>query len=249
MQHAANPATAFCFIAFALSLLALVVLLRLASSAQGMAEVGGRALAQTGLAAVLVWFVARRRNPARSCFRFGATWFATVVTFGLIASVALVRAAEPLPFHVRFAPGWSAEILGGLSSAAQDEAAGVRQRAQWKGLDGIAVIELSCAWLTADEHADAGAQLAKISGGLSDGYSKFGLAVQTSASRTLAKGDRTWAAVDVHASDGNGPRLAQTVAVTSSTRCFVTATLSGTPQAFAAQAGEFEAVLDRLRVD
>ncbi|MEO7755311.1 MAG: hypothetical protein ABIS07_01940, partial [Dokdonella sp.] len=139
--------------------------------------------------------------------------------------------------------------LSGLSSAPQDQAAGVRNRAQWKGLDGIAVIELSCAWLGADEHADAGAQLTKIAEGLSDGYSKLGLAVQMGASRTLRTGARKWRTVDLLASDGNGPRLVQTVAVASSTRCFMSATLSGTPQAFAAQAIEFQSVLDRLQVD
>ncbi|MEO7325327.1 MAG: DUF4946 domain-containing protein [Dokdonella sp.] len=180
-----------------------------------------------------------------------ACWVVAVALslFGLIATVGYVGAADPLPFQARFAPGWSVEVLGGLSSAAQDQAGGVRQRAQWKGLDGMAILELSCAWLSADEHPDLVAQLTKISGGLADGYSKLGLAVQTSASRTLSRGDRTWLAVDLRASDGNGPRLAQTVAVTSSTRCFMTATLSGTPQAFKAQASELEPVLDHLRLD
>jgi hypothetical protein len=131
----------------------------------------------------------------------------------------------------------------------QDQAAGVRQRAQWKGLDGMAVIELSCAWRSADEHPDASAQLTKISKGLSDGYSKSGFTVQASKPRALVKGGRSWRAVDLRASDDNGPRLLQTVAASSSTHCFVTALLTGTPQAFAAQVGEFEAVLDRLDMD
>jgi hypothetical protein len=168
---------------------------------------------------------------------------------GLIAAAGQLRAAEPLPFDARFAPGWSVEVLSGLSSAARDQAAGVRQRAQWKGLDGMAVIELACAWPNANERADAGAQLNAISKGLADGYAKLGLAVQTSASRTSVKHERTWRAVDLHASDANGTRLVQTIAVATSTHCLLSATLSGTPQAFAAQTGEFESVLDRLQVD
>lgn len=249
MQHPAKQALACWIIAFALSLLALFVLLGAPASGDGMATVGGRLFAQTGLAALMVWLVARRRVPAWSWLRFAAIYTAVAIALGLIAGVGHARAAEALPFRADFSPGWSVDVLSGLSSAPQDQAAGVRNRAQWKGLDGMAVIELSCAWLGADEHPDVGAQLTKIAKGLADGYSKLGLAVETGTKRTLAKGARQWRAVDLHASDGNGPRLVQTVAITNGTRCLLTATLSGTPQAFAAQASEFESVLASLHVD
>lgn len=247
MQHPATQAFACRVIAVALRLPGLFVLPRPSASADGTSAVGGRAFAQ--LAGLPGWPIARRWMPTCSRDRFGATCAAVAIALGLIAGAGHTHAVEPLPFHVDFAPGWSVEVLSGLSSAPQDQAAGVRNRAQWKGLDGIAVIELSCAWLGADEHADAGAQLTKIAEGLSDGYSTLGLAVRIGAKRTLTKHARQWSAVDLRASDDNGTRLMQTVAVTRGTRCFMSATLSGTPQAFAAQAIEFQSVLDRLQVD
>jgi hypothetical protein len=75
------------------------------------------------------------------------------------------------------------------------------------------------------------------------------IALEHDTLRTLRQQPIAWLAVDLRAKDGGGTRFAQTMAMASSDRCLATATLTGSPDAFAQQSGEFAAVLERLRFE
>ena len=247
MQKPAMQALTFWLIAAALILLVLVGVLGAPRSPDGAGEAVGRVLAQTGLAALLAWWLARRRNPPWSWLRFGSVYVIAVVALGLLTSMGRARADEALPFTAAFAQDWTVERLAGVSSAPQDQAGGVRQRARWNGADGAAMIEITCSWLQPNDHPDVGLQLRGVVKGISDGLSKQGITVDQDAVRTVQKGHRDWLQINLRARDASGPRLVQTIAMTSTQRCLATATLSGTPQAHAQQTPQFSSVLDHLQ--
>lgn len=237
----------FWLIAAALILIVLVSVLGAPRNPDGAGEVVGRVLTQTGLAALLAWWLARRRNPPWSWLQFGSVYVIGVIALGLLAAMGRAHADEPLPFTVAFAQEWAVERLAGVSSAPQDQAAGVRQRARWNGADGTAVIEVTCSWLRPNDHPDVGVQLRGVVRGMSDGLSKQGITLDQDAARMLAKGHRDWLQINLRARDASGTRFVQTIAMTSTQRCLATATLSGTPQAHAQQAAQFASVLDHLQ--
>ncbi|WP_395683168.1 hypothetical protein [Dokdonella sp.] len=246
MQNPATQALTFWLIAAALILLGLFSVLGAPRTPDGAGEAVGRVLAQTGVAALLAWWLARRRNAPWSWLQFGAVHGIAVVAVGLLTVTGRARADDAFPFTAAFAQDWTVERLAGVSSAPQDQAAGVRQRARWNGADGAAVIEITCSWRQPDDHPDVGAQLRGVAKGMSDGLSKQGITLDQDAIRTVRKGHRDWLQIDLRAHDASGPRLVQTVAMTSTPRCLATATLSGTPQAHAQQAAYFSSVLDHL---
>lgn len=249
MQKPAKQALTFWLIATALILLALGNWLDRPHTPERAGEVVGRVIAQTGLPALLVWWFARRRNPLWSWLQFGSAYLVAVIAFGLLATIGHARAEEPLPFEATFAQAWSVERLAGVSSAPQDQAAGVRQRARWNGADGAAVIEIACSWLLPNDHPDVGVQLRGVAKGISEGLSKQGIMVDEGTTSALSKGHREWLQVNLRAHDASGTRFLQTIAMTTTERCLATATLTGTPQAHALQSSEFAAVLDHLLFD
>jgi hypothetical protein len=249
MQKPARQALAFWLIATALILLALVSVLGAPRTPDAAGEAIGRVLAQTGLAALLAWWLARRRNPPWSWLQFGLVYVIAVVAVALLTAKGRAHADEALPFTAVFAQDWTVERLAGVSSAQQDQAAGVRQRARWTGADGTAVIEITCSWLQPNDHPDVGVQLRGVVKGMSDGLSKQGITLDQDAVRTVQKGHRDWLQIDLRARNASGTRLVQTLAMTSTQRCLATATLSGTPQAHAQQSAQFSSVLDRLHFE
>jgi hypothetical protein len=249
MQKPARQALAFWLIAAALILLVLFSVLGAPRTPDAAGEAIGRVLAQTGLAALLAWWLARRRNPPWSWLRFGAVYVIAVVALGLLAAMGRARADEALPFTAAFAQDWTVEQRAGVSSAAQDQAAGIRQLARWNGADGAAMIVITCSWLRPNDHPDVGVQLRGVVKGMSDGLSKQGITLDQDAVRTVQKGHRDWLQIDLRARDASGTRLVQTLAMTSTQRCLATAMLSGTPQAHAQQTAQFSSVLDHLHFE
>ncbi|MEO5560520.1 MAG: hypothetical protein ABIR10_12635, partial [Dokdonella sp.] len=214
---------------------------------EGTGEAMGRVIAQTGLPALFVWWLARRRNRLWSWLQFGSAYLVAVIAFGLLETMGRAHAEGALPFEATFAPAWSVERLAGVSSAPQDQAAGIRQRARWNGADGAAVIEIACSWLLPNDHPDVGVQLRGVAKGISDGLSKQGITIDEGTRSALSKGHRAWLQVNLRAHDASGTRFMQTIAMTSTERCLATATLTGTPQAYALQSPEFASVLDHLQ--
>lgn len=212
-------------------------------------EAIGQVIARTGIPALIVWWLARRRNPLWSWLQFGSIYLIVVVGFALLAAVGRARAEEPLPFAATFPSAWTVERLAGASSAPQDQAAGVRQRARWNGADGMAVIEIACSWRENYDHPDVDEQVRGVTKGVADMLSKHGVAIEQGAIRTLSKGHRDWRALDLRAKDASSTRFEQTVAMTLTERCLVIATLTGTPQAYALQSAQFASVLEGLRFD
>jgi hypothetical protein len=206
-------------------------------------------IVQTGAAALIVGWLARNRRPAWSWLRFGATHIAVLVVLSLVAAVGRIQADEPLPFATTFAAGWTVERLDGVSSDPRDRDAGVRQRARWNGADGAAVIEITCSWLKRDRRPDTTIELRAAVDSLTNALASQAITLEHDTLRTLRQQPIAWLAVDLRAKDGGGTRFAQTMAMASSDRCLATATLTGSPDAFAQQSGEFAAVLERLRFE
>lgn len=236
----------FCWVVtLAIIVLVLRLLLGSPGTSEGANEAIGRVLAHTGIAAFVTWMIARAKTPPWSWARFCGLYVAVVVIFGLLASSGRAQAAEVLPFTAQFPAEWSSEQLDGLSSAPQDRTAGVRERAQWFGADGIAVIEIACAWRTPDDKLDLQSQLLSITNVMIEGLAGQQLSVDAGQPRRLVAG-RDWLAIDLRVFDPAGTKLQQTMAVTATDTCFVVSTYSGTPVAFSLKAREFETTLKRL---
>jgi len=103
MQKPAKQALTFWLTATALILLVLFSVLGAPRTPDGAGELVGRVLAQTGLAALLAGWLARRRNPPWSWLRFGLVYVIAVVALGLLASMGRARADEALPPAVALA--------------------------------------------------------------------------------------------------------------------------------------------------
>ncbi|MEO5625899.1 MAG: hypothetical protein ABIQ70_07825 [Dokdonella sp.] len=247
MQKPAKQALTFWLIGTTLILLALGSWLGMPNTPEGTGEAMGRVIAQTGLPAFLVWWHARSRNPLWSWMKFGSAYVVAVIAFGLLATMGRAHAEEPLPFEATFAQAWTVERLAGVSSAPQDQAAGVRQRARLNRADGAAVIEIACSWLRPNDHPDVRVQLSGVVNGMSDGLSKQDITLDEGTTSALSEGHRAWWQVNLRAHDASGTRSMQTIAMTSTESCIATATLTGTPQAYALQASEFASVLDHLQ--
>ncbi|MEO5560158.1 MAG: hypothetical protein ABIR10_10800 [Dokdonella sp.] len=247
MQKPAKQALTFWLSAAALILLALFTWLGRPHTPDGAGEAIGRVLTQTGVPALLVWWLARRRNPLWSWLQFGSAYLLAVIAFALLTTVGRARAEEPFPFEATFAQAWTVERLAGVSSAPQDQAAGVRQRVRLNGADGAAVIEIACSWLRPNDHPDVRVQLRGVVKGMSDGLSKQDMVLDEGTTSALSKGHRQWLQVNLRAHDASGTRFMQTIAMTSTESCLATVTLTGTPQAHALQSPEFASVLDHLQ--
>ncbi|MEO6689431.1 MAG: hypothetical protein ABIS07_05925, partial [Dokdonella sp.] len=78
MQKPAKQALTFWLIATALILLALFSWHGAPRTPDGAGEAAGRVIAQTGLPALLVWWLARRRNPLWSWLQFGLAYLIAV---------------------------------------------------------------------------------------------------------------------------------------------------------------------------
>ena len=78
----------FCwFIALALIVATLFVLLGVPATPDGAGEAIGRAIAHTGVASLATWLIARKKDPAWSWGRFATVYVAMLVVIGIIASI------------------------------------------------------------------------------------------------------------------------------------------------------------------
>jgi hypothetical protein len=124
MQKPAKQALAFWLIAMALILLALVSVLGTPPTPDATGEAVGRVLAKTGLAALLAWWLARRRNPPWSWMQFGLVYVIALVALALLTAKGRAHAEDALPPTVACVQGQRVERLSGVSFAPQDPAAG-----------------------------------------------------------------------------------------------------------------------------
>ena len=165
-------------------------------------------------------------------------------SISMLAGVA-ARADDTLPFDATFDEGWTVETLPGVSSAPQDRDLGLRRRGQWLGADGTAAIELTCMWLTTPP--DVRAELGKIIEGLGTAVEAKGLGFEHDAPAVRRHGTQEWHEVEARMTLAGESIGRQRVAVRVGERCFLSATLAGTPEAYALQAAAFERAIAALR--
>jgi hypothetical protein len=130
MQKPATQALTFWLIATALILLVLFSALGAPRTPDGAGEAVGRVLAQTGLAALLAWWLARRRNPPWSWLQFGSVYVIAVVALGLLTAMGRAHADEALPPTVAFAQDRTVECLADVPFAPQDPSAEPMRQSQ-----------------------------------------------------------------------------------------------------------------------
>jgi len=251
MQKPAKQALICWLSALVLIVLALRLILDEPGTPDGAGEGIGRVFANTGFAALATWLIARKKTPPWSWLKFAAAYFVAVVLIAIIASVGnRARANElDIPFEAAFPKGWSVERLQGVSSAPADQARGVRERARWNGADGASVIELTCSWLAPHDSPDLAEQLKRIADGLKSALTQQGLSVEVSAVKSALIGKRPGLIVGLRALRKTDTAFVQKIAVTSTDRCLISATLTGTPQAFELQLAAFARILERVRLD
>lgn len=92
MSLAAKQAIVCWLAALALIVAALFVFLGSPGSAEGASEAIGRVFAHTGIAALLCWFIARRKTPPWTWARFVLVYLALVVVLGVVANAGRAHA-------------------------------------------------------------------------------------------------------------------------------------------------------------
>jgi hypothetical protein len=249
VPKAGKQALVLWLIALALIFTALFLFAGVPRTAEGAGETFGRVFAQTGLAALACWLLARGKTPGWSWTRFAGTYVLILIALGLLVSMGRARAAEPWPFQVRFPDGWSSERLAGLSSMPQDEDLGVRSRATWEGLDGEALIEIACASLDPGDQPDVDVQLHKVESAMISVLTEHLLRIDAGEVESLLLRRRKWRTVTLRANDPEGTRFVETIAVATSRNCLLVSSMAGTPEAFAKQQSKFTVVLDSLSAD
>ncbi|HKE46489.1 MAG TPA: hypothetical protein VKB52_00370 [Rhodanobacteraceae bacterium] len=73
--------------ALTLIVAALFVFLGVPETPDGAGEAIGRVIAQTGIASLATWLIARKKDPAWSWGRFAAVYVAMLVVIGIVASI------------------------------------------------------------------------------------------------------------------------------------------------------------------
>ena len=94
MSLVAKQALACWIAALALIVAALFAFLGVPGSPEGAGEAVGRVFANTGIAALLGWLLARRNTPPWSWGRFVLVYVALVVALAVVANAGRARAAE-----------------------------------------------------------------------------------------------------------------------------------------------------------
>ena len=251
MKQPAKQALICWFSALVLIVAALRLILGAPTTPDGAGEAIGRVFANTGLAALAAWMIARKKTPPWSWPRFIVVYFAAVVIIAIVASAGrTARASEPdIPFAASFPEEWSVERLQGVSSAPMDQERGIRERARWDGADGASIIELTCSWLAPRDAPDLAEQLNRIANGLKSALSEQGLSVEAGGVKKAVIGKQPGLSVILRASRKNQTAFVQEIAVALSSRCFLSATFSGTPRAFELQLPTFVNVLGAMRFD
>lgn len=95
MTLATKQALACWIVTLALLVAALFVALGPPKSADGAAEAIGRLFANTGIAALIGWAIARKKTPAWSWARFALVYAALVVGLAVVAGAGRAHAATP----------------------------------------------------------------------------------------------------------------------------------------------------------
>lgn len=105
MTLAAKQALACWLGALALIIATLFALLGAPATADGAAEAVGRVVAHTGIAALLCWFIARKKLPPWRWGRFALVYAALIVVLAVVATAGRAHAGEVLPtLAARHAP-------------------------------------------------------------------------------------------------------------------------------------------------
>jgi hypothetical protein len=248
VPKAGKQALVLWLIALALIFALLFLFSGVPRTAEGAREAFGRVFAQTGLAALACWLLARRKTPGWSWARFTGIYVLICIALGLLAATGRARAAEPWPFEVRFPEGWSTERLEGLSSSPQDRDLGVRSRATWKGSDGMALIEIACAAHHPGDHPDVDAELHKVAAAMVETLSEHLAETDLGETESLSLAHREWRTVVLRAHDKMDVKFVETIAVATSRNCLLVSTMAGTPVAFAQQQSKFATVLGSLDI-
>jgi len=94
MSLVAKQALACWIAALALIVAALFAFLGVPGSPEGAGEAVGRVFANTGIAALLGWLLARRKTPPWSWGRFVLVYVALVVALAVVANAGRVHAGE-----------------------------------------------------------------------------------------------------------------------------------------------------------
>jgi len=96
MSLVARQAIVCWLAALVLIVAALFVFLGAPGSPDGAGEAVGRVFANTGIAALICWVLARRKTPSWSWGRFVLVYVALVVVLAVVANAGRAHAAEPM---------------------------------------------------------------------------------------------------------------------------------------------------------
>ena len=96
MSLVARQAIVCWLAALVLTVAALFVFLGAPGSPDGAGEAVGRVFANTGIAALICWVLARRKTPSWSWGRFVLVYVALVVVLAVVANAGRPHAAEPM---------------------------------------------------------------------------------------------------------------------------------------------------------
>lgn len=115
MQPAARMALTYWIVATLLLVVALYVFLGPPGSSEGAGEAIGRLTANTGMGALIAWWLARRKDPRWSWLRFGVVFVLAVLAFAAVAAIGRARAEMPRPIDaVAVAPATVAQDESGV---------------------------------------------------------------------------------------------------------------------------------------
>jgi hypothetical protein len=224
------------------------------TSADGESEAIGRALAHTGVAALIVWLFARTRPNPWTWPRFVATYLATFIVIGLVSTrgVATSERGEPKqwPFVATFPEGWLVEKVAGASSAPQDKDVGIREVAREDGEKGAPVIQLTCVWRhPADGPIDLDALVEATAAKLESQYKSPRTRVENSDLATVKLANYSGRSVTTKVFLDDQLVFEQESLAAATARCLFSAQVAALPSEFTNAANLFGTVIRDITID
>jgi hypothetical protein len=249
MQLPAKQALA-CFVVITTVLIAALFLtLGRPASPDAAGEAIGALIARTGFSALIIWYVAKKKQPGWSWLRFTSMYVLCLIIVCLVSAKQSVTAAEadPFPFEYKYSSDWSVQRLEGASSSPLDKDKGVHEIAKRTDAAGTGVAAmLQCQWLHGEELVDLKAELEKNSQSVLKSYLDLGYQAKMGKPVASRIGGKAGLAMEIQVAKDGAPLMVQFLGMVQSQRCMFSEIVAASQGKSALAKSQFDAIRNGL---